>query len=236
VIASQPLYSPQSSREFPFQRETLRGTGKAKVHMHKSLKSRQRGSEGFSLLEMLVVVAIILIISAMAIPNVVNSLGNVRMRSTGTEIASPFEQARMEAIKRNANGLQVRNYVDANGRTIFYIDLNGSKSFTANEPMVMLPQGYSVPNAPPAGLNLKYPGNVAPLVLGAETEGTTAAPIVGFNSRGLPCTGNPCNSMTSQLAGTNFATYFTDGRRTGAIAVYQTGKIKVYLYDGTRYQ
>src|SRR4051812_14720251 len=141
--------------------------------MQKSLRSKIRRSQGFSLLEMVVVVAIILIISAMALPNINNTLRVVQMKSTGTEIAAIFEQARMQAIRVNANnGLQVRNYVDADGRTRFYLDITAPfNSYNVPEPLVILPRGYTVPAAPPAGINLKFPGNLAPLVLGPETEG-----------------------------------------------------------------
>jgi hypothetical protein len=98
-----------------------------------------------------------------------------------------------------------------------------------------LPQGYSVPAAPPAGINLKFPGNQTPLVLGPEAEGTAANPILGFNPRGLPCTGNPCNSMTA-AAQPGYVTYYTDGQRTGAVAIFKSGKIKVYIYDGVKYE
>ena len=204
--------------------------------MQKLLRSRKRGGEGFSLVEMLVVVAIIMIIAAMALPNITQGLRNMQARSTGTQIAGLFEQARGQGIQLNANaGLQVRNYVDAAGRTRFYVDTNGDNNFTAGEPMVMLPGGYTVPAAPPAGINLKFPGNFTPQTLGPETENTAAGTRLGFNARGLPCTGAPCAAFVGNNPG-GYVTYYSDGVATGAIAVFKTGKIKVYVWDGAAYE
>ena len=204
--------------------------------MQKVLKSRKHGGEGFSLVEMLVVVAIIMIVAAMALPSITQGLRNMQARSTGTQIAGLFEQARSQGIQLNANaGIQVRNYVDAGGRTNFYVDVNGDNNFTAGlEPMVMLPTGYTVPAAPPAGINLKFPNNLAPLVLPPQTEGTVAATRLGFNARGLPCTGTPCAAMLGNTPG--YVTYYSDGVATGAIAIFKTGKVKVYVWDGAAYE
>jgi prepilin-type N-terminal cleavage/methylation domain-containing protein len=206
--------------------------------MQKILRSEKRGSKGFSLVELLVVVAIIMVISAMALPNFLTGVRNMRMRSTGTQIAGLFEQARSQGIQLNANaGLQVRNYVDAGGRTNFYVDISGDNSYTATEPLVVLPTGYTVPANPPAGMNLKFPGNLAPSVLGAETEGTAAGTRLAFNARGLPCTGTPCSAFVGNAAGSGgYVTYFTDGVGTGAVAIYKTGRIKVYVWDGAAYE
>ena len=185
---------------------------------------------------MLVVVAIIMIVAAMALPNITQGLRNMQARSTGTQIAGLFEQARSQGIQLNANaGIQVRNYVDAGGRTRFYVDATAPfDNYNAGEPMVMLPTGYTVPAAPPAGINLKFPGNLTPLPLGPETEGTAAGTRLGFNARGLPCTNTPCAAMLGNTPG--YVTYYTDGVATGAVAVFKTGKIKVYVWDGAAYE
>ena len=198
------------------------------------------GQRGFTMVEMLVVIAIIMIISAMAMPNIMNTVQLMRMRSSGTSIAGLFEQARMSAIQQNKN-VAVRNYLGADNRLRYYIDISGNNTYTlaTNEPIVVLPDGYRVQAAPPAGIANKFPAGVTISVLGAETEGTTPGTFLAFNSRGLPCAGTPlCKSMTgaNNTAATNYVTYFTDGRQTGAVAIYQTGKVKVYVYNGSSYQ
>ena len=192
------------------------------------------------MVELLVVVSIIVIISAMAVPNVINTVRMVQMRSAGSGIASLFEQARMTAIQQNKN-VAVRNYVGADTRLRYYIDTTGNNTYTlaTNEPIVVMPAGYTVQAAPPAGIAAAFPTGATVSVLGSETEGTAPGTFLAFNARGLPCQGTPlCKSMTgaNNTASTNYVTYYTNGSQTGAIAVYQTGKVKVLVYNGAAYK
>ena len=62
------------------------------------MRSNQRG---FSMVELLIVVTIILVISAFAIPNVVVTLESYRLRTSGSMLVSKLMDARINAIKRN---------------------------------------------------------------------------------------------------------------------------------------
>lgn len=57
---------------------------------------------GLTLIEMIMVVSIICIVSALAIPNVKAWFGNHKLRSAATELMTTMQHARMVAVKKNA--------------------------------------------------------------------------------------------------------------------------------------
>ena len=60
-----------------------------------------RNDSGYSLVELIVVVAIIAVLGAIAIPNL--SVGNARLKQAARELYGNLQRARMEAIKTNQN-------------------------------------------------------------------------------------------------------------------------------------
>ena len=64
--------------------------------------TRKRLESGFSLVELVVVVGIIFVIAAVAIPNIGQYIRNYRLRGAAQEVASSIQEARTKAIMRNA--------------------------------------------------------------------------------------------------------------------------------------
>jgi prepilin-type N-terminal cleavage/methylation domain-containing protein len=64
----------------------------------KSTKKRQRG---FTLVEVIIVVAIIGILSAIAVPNFISWLPNMRLKAASRDLYSHMMRAKMEAIRSN---------------------------------------------------------------------------------------------------------------------------------------
>ena len=72
----------------------------------------RRGEAGFSLLELIVVLAILGLVAAIGTPNVVSWLARLRSRATADEVVSVLQSARLQAIARNTR-LQVCLYENA---------------------------------------------------------------------------------------------------------------------------
>src|SRR5262245_9012842 len=60
-----------------------------------------RSERGFTLLEVLIVVAIFVIVTAIAVPNVTAVLSNARMRASITSFSGVLQSTRMLAVKEN---------------------------------------------------------------------------------------------------------------------------------------
>ena len=62
-----------------------------------------RKHSGFTIVELLVAIALIAIIAAIAVPNFIGWLPNYRLRSAARDLYSNFQKAKLTAVKRNKN-------------------------------------------------------------------------------------------------------------------------------------
>src|SRR5262249_35624367 len=72
--------------------------------MESSLKisARRHRSSGFSLVELVVVLAVVLIVAAVAVPNGIRIWYNMEVRATASQVSDLIQRARIMAAKNNA--------------------------------------------------------------------------------------------------------------------------------------
>ena len=207
------------------------------------LKSRsQRGmhrnlalSAGFSMIELLVVLAIALIVSAFAIPTMVTTLDDFKLRGSMGNVANITQRCRTQAIRQDAS--QRLHFSTVGNRVVLFVTtstdaavapLTTDKQLSAQ---VWMPMQMSIPGAPA--------GAGAPTLLtGTIMWNTTLVPNVNvdsyFNSRGIPCLPDPVTNVCN--ATTGFVYYFkykgAGAARWTATSISPAGRIESWYWNG----
>lgn len=124
----------------------------------------QNAEAGFTLVELTVSVAVMMIIAAIAIPSILQGWNSYRLTSAADSIAGILERTRFEAIHKNGR-LSCLVAQTAQGWVIG-IDENGNNAIDPNEPQVILPGPAAIVLAgvapSPATMGLGYAGAVNP--------------------------------------------------------------------------
>ena len=106
------------------------------------------GHAGFTLLELIVVIAIIGISLSIAIPQLSSFSQNATLRAAARELYGQFQRAKMEAIKRNETVAIVFSTA-GHGKYSIFTDLDGSRTLDGGETslgITSLPQGLLLEN------------------------------------------------------------------------------------------
>ncbi len=115
------------------------------------------GQLGYSLIEMVMTLAVGLILASVALPTMISAIQSYRLNSVSQQVASLIELTRYTAIRRNSV-IRARTTPDD---TVFFIDVNGNGTLDPGEPMVMLPSDMQLANAQCPRPDPKIPGLAA---------------------------------------------------------------------------
>ena len=194
----------------------------------RALSCRQDG--GFSAVEMITVVAIILIAAAIAMVGVQRTVRTVRLYGSGTDYSNLLQNARMRAVKDD------KYYTVRTDTTvtppIAYVDINGSGTYDLGEPQAPF-RPNTTPVAFGAGPGL---GNLKAQFL-PPTPSAQASVAAGggpptFGPRGLPCT--PVANTCPYLTPTSFITFLQDTNGGwAAVTVTPAGRVRQWSYNTT---
>jgi prepilin-type N-terminal cleavage/methylation domain-containing protein len=186
----------------------------------------QKQQRGFSLVEVLVAIALIMIVSGMAIINFGSVLPNAKANSAMDQMLYQLRSARARAIAHRRE-VQVQ-FVGTNQMTITEIATIGA----APPPTTVSFEGGakylvfgSVPDIP-APYNF---GNTQPIFFGGLAGGP---PVMKFTTNGSFIDGG--NSLVN---GTVFLGITGNARTARAVSILgATGRVREYHWDGTQWQ
>jgi Tfp pilus assembly protein FimT len=194
-------------------------------HMRKTTTDFGKSVDhGYSLVELLVVLFIIITFAAIAIPNLMTMVGNLKTRGDARDLNGEIVLAKMRAASDYA---RARVYADLSAKT-FHIDVyqSGGSGWVADGGTQSLSNsvtfGYGSLTSPPAGMTSL---SQAPLCLQDNLTSTVAnTACIMFNSRGIP--------VDSTLTPTGSdALYVTDGKSITGVTVSVTGLTKIWRSD-----
>lgn len=110
-------------------RDTLTPRLKERDAMTGTIKKYARDRAGFSFSELMVVIALVGVLSAIALPNLLRSLPEKRLKGAARNLYADLQKARLQAVKENRNLPVV---FDAAGKS-YYFDANSDGAFSAGE-------------------------------------------------------------------------------------------------------
>jgi prepilin-type N-terminal cleavage/methylation domain-containing protein len=133
---------------------------------------------GFSLIEMVIVVAVALSLAAVALPSFLNSISSYRLSNVAASLASLIDLNRFVAVQ--SNNLITLRQTTQSGNAFFYIDKNNNSVMDASEQRLLLPSdmlimqpGSGVPG--PSATGFQYP---------TATVFVSATSTLTFDARG----------------------------------------------------
>ena len=215
-----------------------------------------RFEAGFSLVELVIVVAILLVVSAVAVPNLMRTIAAVRVRSSADTVSGLMQKMRAQAVKDNkfysgvsanlGDSLEVCVDLDYSGGCNAGDYVTNLASYTSWVPAGAAPDTTLITCGPTLG-PAKCPAGYPP-GLNFTPEPQTVLP--SFSARGLPCV-NPlaaatlpvwpagkCQTLDPNFGGRPVGFLYllqytgTAGVSYSAVAVTPAGRVTSWTYGG----
>ena len=183
---------------------------------------------GFTLAELTVVVAVVLVVAALSIPNLTRAIDTSRIKGAAQSLAAAYQDARIRATQKDTS-YQVLISPPGISPAQICIDLDGDGTCSAGDPVTTFAAQIKVSN-------LGVPVPLGPAQLNYLTTDTEHSNASGggltWNAMGLPCQRTsptaPCTAMGwvqhLQLMRAN------GGVMYAAVTVSPTGRVKVWTF------
>jgi len=193
----------------------------------KQYRGRHRRSRGLTLIELIMVLFVIVLTSAVSMPSFIRAYQRYQVDDAATRMANVIKFTRYEAIRRNAAVSYVIGQTPAPARTIAWTDSNGNGApdaverqlvFSPNVTLFAAGNGGNAPNH----ASLVLAANLGPLIPLSNTNA-----VVQFDQRGA-VNPPPAGALVSYVGSTGLP---TAGYR--AVILLPSGSMQVWQADGS---
>jgi hypothetical protein len=182
---------------------------------------------GVSLVELLVVLAAVMLMVTIAVPNITRLLADARMRASMSSLSGVLQNSRMMAVKQNRS---MTTFIrPLSGGLVGYVKIAGTgNTLEPTDPQVHLQAPI---RAFPYPVGVGAPPGLTVSVLGYSAGIGNAS----FNSRGLPC-----RYVSGACTNSGFIRYYKDTRQRNdrswaAVSISPAGRIKRWFWNGTEW-
>ena len=180
---------------------------------------------GFTLAEMIIVLAIILVVGGMAIPNLTRAIDASRIKGSAQAVAAAYQDARIRATQKDTS-YQVLISPPGISPAQICIDLDGDGTCSGGDPVTTFPAQVRVSN-----FGVPVPLDPTQLHFPAITTEQPGASL-SWNAVGLPCQRTspitPCTAVGwiqhLQLLRANGDVMYA------AVTVSPTGRVKTWTF------
>ncbi len=133
------------------------------------------GNQGFTLVELMIVVGILAVLGAVALPMITSTMPKYRLRSAARELVIDFKKAKVEAVKRNRTVVIEFIGVDTqNGSYRLFVNDNEATDGTS-------PRSFD-----PGDVLLATKSLPVGIVFTSHATAPFSGNQSGYNARGLP--------------------------------------------------
>ena len=189
---------------------------------------------GVSLLELCIVMAVMLVVAAAALPTLMTAVQQYRLRTAARDLAAMLQRARMRSVRDSRHyAMQQRQITQAGvSYSQLFLDQNGNGSYDAGEAVLQLPVGVRFNSASAPSLS-------------TATLGYTLQPpstALSFNALGLPCVmrNGICTNWDANGNAVGVVYFLQDSRHAAsawaAVAVTPAGRARVWQWSAASSQ
>lgn len=180
---------------------------------------------GFSMVELVIVLAVIMVITAVSLPYFIQAFGTYQLNDAATQVAGILKFTRYQAIRTNAPmSMQIRQITSPRAQTNIWTDSNGDGVEQATEKQVLLDDNIVLDPS-------SVPPNTSGLATAVGVSALTAVPFsttsgaVTFDQRGAV---TPASVGVLYVGNSALATY---GYR--AVILFPSGSVQIWTADKT---